>query len=96
MPVQDLIACELRLLSIQHVKARQRAGADAGWEWDSPWEVELSPYVDKEGWAYAPDWAAMDWPPQNGAQVTPACFYTSVPSCVCNSVDQYPSVLVPI
>ncbi|KAL0043203.1 hypothetical protein WJX82_007077 [Trebouxia sp. C0006] len=39
-----------------------------GWEWDSPWEVELSPYVDKEGWAYAPDWAAMDWPPQNGAQ----------------------------
>ena len=41
----------------------------AGWEWDSPWEVELSPYVDKEGWAYAPDWAAMDWPPQNGAQV---------------------------
>lgn len=43
--------------------------ASAGWEWDSPWEVELSPYVDKEGWAYAPDWAAMDWPPQNGAQV---------------------------
>ena len=40
-----------------------------GWEWDSPWEVELSPFVDKEGWAYAPDWAAMDWPPQNGAQV---------------------------
>ncbi|KAL3132004.1 hypothetical protein ABBQ32_14227 [Trebouxia sp. C0010 RCD-2024] len=39
-----------------------------GWEWDSPWEVELSPCVDKEGWAYAPDWAAMDWPPQNGAQ----------------------------
>ena len=41
-------------------------------EWDSPWEVELSPYVDKEGWAYAPDWAAMDWPPQNGAQVSQA------------------------
>ncbi len=74
MPVQDLIACELRLLSIQHVKARQRAGAAAGWEWDSPWEVELSPYVDKEGWAYAPDWAAMDWPPQNGAQVSSCIF----------------------
>ncbi|DBA65521.1 TPA: hypothetical protein ACH3X2_003177 [Trebouxia sp. C0005] len=44
------------------------APAVPGWEWDSPWEVELSPYVDKEGWAYAPDWAAMDWPPQNGAQ----------------------------
>ncbi|DBB13383.1 TPA: hypothetical protein ACH3X3_005116 [Trebouxia sp. C0006] len=39
-----------------------------GWEWDSPWGVELSPYVDKEGRAYAPDWAAMDWPTQNGAQ----------------------------
>jgi len=53
------------------VNATKRARADAGWEWDSPWEVELSPYVDKEGWAYAPDWAAMDWPPQNGAQVSP-------------------------
>ena len=40
-----------------------------GWEWDGPWEVELSPFVDKEGWAYAPDWSAMVWPPQNGAQV---------------------------
>ncbi|DBB13386.1 TPA: hypothetical protein ACH3X3_005119 [Trebouxia sp. C0006] len=39
-----------------------------GWMCGSPWEVELSPYVDKEGWAYAPDWAAMDWPPQYGAQ----------------------------
>ncbi len=66
MQVQDLIVHELEMLSIQHVKATQRAGVAAGWEWDSPWEVELSPYVDKQGWAYAPDWAAMDWPPQNG------------------------------
>jgi len=65
---KDLITWEL---STQPVNATKRARADAGWEWDSPWEVELSPYVDKEGWAYAPDWAAMDWPPQNGAQVSP-------------------------
>ena len=72
MHVQDLIALEL--LSIPPHKAPQRARGDAGWEWDSPWEVELSPCVDKEGWAYAPDWAAMDWPPQNGAQVSPCIF----------------------
>ena len=95
MPVQDPIARELTLLPIQHVSPPQRARGVAGWEWDSPWEVELSPYVDKEGWAYAPDWAAMDWPPQKGAQVTPACFDMSVPSCDCSSVDQYPSALVP-
>ena len=59
-----------------------RACAGAGWEWDSPWEVELSPYVDKEGWAYAPDWAAMDWPPQNGSQVcTPWPINMSLPPC---------------
>ena len=87
-----MIARELTLLTIQHVKATQRAGGDAGWEWDSPLEVELSPFVDKEGWAYAPDWAAMDWPPQNGAQIS---FDMSVPSCDCSSVDQYPSMLVP-
>ncbi len=65
---KDLVTWEL---STQPVNATKRAKADAGSEWDSPWEVELSPYVDKEGWAYAPDWAAMDWPPQNGAQVSP-------------------------
>jgi len=70
------------LLSVQHVKATQRAGGDAGWEWDSPWEVELSPYVDKEGWAYAPDWAAMDWPPQNGAQVS----FCILSTCLCLAV----------
>ena len=48
-----------------------------GWEWESPWEMELSSCVDKEGWAYAPDWAAMDWPPQHGAQVC-------MPSCTCS------------
>ncbi len=68
MHVQDLIA--LDLLSVSPVNAPQTARGGAGWEWDSPWEVELSPYVDKEGWAYATDWAAMDWPPQNGAQVS--------------------------
>ena len=57
--------------------------ARAGWEWDSPWEVELSPYVDKEGWAYAPDWAAMDWPPQNGAQVRLLCWRQCV-RAICN------------
>lgn len=59
----------------EHASSRLQYSAcllGAGWEWDSPWEVELSPYVDKEGWAYAPDWAAMDWPPQNGAQVSQA------------------------
>ena len=59
----------------EHVSSQLQYSAcllGAGWEWDSPWEVELSPYVDKEGWAYAPDWAAMDWPPQNGAQVSQA------------------------
>ena len=70
----------------------------AGWEWDTPWEVELSPYVDKEGWAYAPDWAAMDWPPQNGAQV---CATWPLPTCTlavsntseCQDVKHAPSEL---
>ncbi|KAL0043247.1 hypothetical protein WJX82_001982 [Trebouxia sp. C0006] len=53
---------------VQMQRQQSPSKRGSGWEWDSPWGVELSPYVDKEGRAYAPDWAAMDWPTQNGAQ----------------------------
>ena len=35
----------------------------SGWEWEGPWQVETGPHMDREGWMYAPDFGAMDWPP---------------------------------
>ena len=40
----------------------------AGWEWEGPWELENSGYVDKEGWTYGVDFGNLEYPPAPGNQ----------------------------
>ncbi|KAJ1696999.1 hypothetical protein LUZ63_005511 [Rhynchospora breviuscula] len=35
----------------------------AGWRWTSPWRIEKSQFVDKDGWAYGTELQAIRWPP---------------------------------
>lgn len=35
----------------------------AGWQWASTWTIDKSQFVDKDGWAYGPDFHNSKWPP---------------------------------
>ncbi|KAJ3675683.1 hypothetical protein LUZ60_004725 [Juncus effusus] len=37
----------------------------AGWKWASGWRIEKSQFVDSDGWAYAPDFPTLKWPPNS-------------------------------
>jgi hypothetical protein len=62
-----------------------------GWEWEGPWEVELSSCVDPEGWAYALEPSQFRWPPQPTAGIKKAhdfvrrCGSHTTMCCVCRS-----------
>ncbi|KAL4447306.1 hypothetical protein ABPG77_007339, partial [Micractinium sp. CCAP 211/92] len=39
-----------------------------GWEWESSWQLDQGPSTDADGWAYAPDFKQLHFPPPTGAQ----------------------------
>lgn len=46
-----------------------------GWRWASTWTIDKSQFVDKDGWAYGPNFHTLKWPP------------TSSKSCMKSSSD---------
>ena len=66
--LRALIAEDFKFLTYDSVLAFHQWSTGAvfflsGWEWEGPWQVETGPHMDREGWMYAPDFGAMDWPP---------------------------------
>ncbi|XP_010266663.1 PREDICTED: uncharacterized protein LOC104604129 isoform X2 [Nelumbo nucifera] len=41
-----------------------------GWQWTSSWTIDRSQCVDIEGWAYAPDYQSLKWPPTTSKSCT--------------------------
>lgn len=36
-----------------------------GWKWASTWTLDMSQFVDTDGWAYGPDYQSLKWPPNS-------------------------------
>lgn len=45
-----------------------------GWRWASGWTIDKSQYVDKDGWAYGPDFQNLKWPPTSSRSSTKSAF----------------------
>ncbi|KAL5541456.1 hypothetical protein UlMin_009166 [Ulmus minor] len=41
-----------------------------GWRWASTWTIDKSQFVDKDGWAYGPDFRSLRWPPTSSKSST--------------------------
>ncbi|PON64877.1 Phosphatidylinositol-4, 5-bisphosphate phosphodiesterase gamma [Parasponia andersonii] len=41
-----------------------------GWRWSSTWTIDKSQFVDKDGWAYGPDFRSLRWPPTSSKSCT--------------------------
>ncbi|KAK9834254.1 hypothetical protein WJX81_000411 [Elliptochloris bilobata] len=44
-----------------------------GWQWEGPWEVEVSRGTDPSGWSYAVDWGGLSYPPPPSAAYRKLC-----------------------
>ncbi|XP_062108869.1 uncharacterized protein LOC133819601 isoform X1 [Humulus lupulus] len=45
-----------------------------GWRWSSAWTIDKYQFVDKDGWAYGPDFPSLRWPPTSSKSCTKSSF----------------------
>ncbi|KAL4443584.1 hypothetical protein ABPG75_011321 [Micractinium tetrahymenae] len=54
--------------ALQQSDAFPKVDPPRGWEWESNWQLDHGPSTDADGWAYAPDFKQLHFPPPAGAQ----------------------------